>query len=193
MTALTQPTAPGRLGPPDRKEWPPERLFRLLTKRPRPTLPLPSLSFAPQIQLAVRAYSSAEEGSWADQGPRHALAAIVQATVLWRGVTALTEAQVSRMLPRDFAELTHAVAEAHAVASPTYTRCDTDAWFDVLLAGARHHTNYSTAILLGQSYDWTGGGEQPDRYFGVPLADLTDGQVMAYRAALRVCNEMRKR
>jgi len=98
----------------------------------------------------------------------------------------------------DFAELRRAIFGTKkspgpiGVVSPTYNRSDSAAWGERLRAGASHDSNMAETLLLGQAFDWTGGGEQPDRYFGAPLADLTDGQLMAYRAARDVIGMMRK-
>ena len=76
--------------------------------------------------------------------------------------------------------------------SPLRRSCNLDAWHDVLLKGAQHPANLSTAGSIYLSTDTLVAPRSlvhlsaPDRYFGLPLADLTDGQLMAYEAAKAV-------
>lgn len=75
--------------------------------------------------------------------------------------------------------------------SPTYSRQsvdEADAWTNVLEAGAKHHSNTAEMVLLGGAvqYGFHGITHRPDLYWGLPLSDLTDGQLMAYRAARAV-------
>lgn len=74
------------------------------------------------------------------------------------------------------------------VCGPEYGRCNIEAWQAKLLEGAREC--WAIAYPMGQCEDWAFGWkhahhqERPDRWFGVPLIDLTDGQWMGYRAAV---------
>ncbi len=79
---------------------------------------------------------------------------------------------------------------ALAVVSPSYTRSDSDAWAAALLKGAADPSNMRIAFTLAGAVDVAlgyGGGRittaRPDRYFGLPFAELTDGHLMAYAAA----------
>jgi hypothetical protein len=179
-----------RLGPPDAKAWPPERLFRLLTASHRPRLPIEPLSFAQSIALEVRALRSAEEGLARDasgEGGRGLLEGIVAAAVFADGARVFASARdVGVMLEPDFDALGRNVFAALEVCSPTYGRCDAIAWDEALKRGARHPSNYGATRLLAAAFDWTGGGEQPERYFGVPMNDIADSAIMAYRAAVGV-------
>jgi hypothetical protein len=80
--------------------------------------------------------------------------------------------------------------------SPTYVLSDLAEWERALIAGARHPSNRWTvremancvAVSLGPSQAFC--HERPDRYFGLPVRELTDGHLMAYRAA-RAAVEMK--
>ncbi len=73
--------------------------------------------------------------------------------------------------------------------SPTYVLSDVAEWHRVLVAGARHPTNWWTVREMANCVDVSLGPgqafahERPDRYFGLPVRELTDGHLMAYRAA----------
>jgi len=81
---------------------------------------------------------------------------------------------------------------------PISYQSDWHEWLSELKKGAQHHTNERATVLLGQCYEAATFGnrvrilDRPDRYFGVQMHRLTDGQMMAYRAA-RALHEDRMR
>jgi hypothetical protein len=84
-----------------------------------------------------------------------------------------------------------AVFDGLAVVSPSYRRIDETAWSKRLEDGARHATNLSIVLAVGASSMDAGVGgpiflPRFDRYFGLPFAEITDGQRMAYTAARKV-------
>ena len=92
----------------------------------------------------------------------------------------------------EFADLAQVVREGLRAVSPVMHRCaHYEKWETVLDAGALDPSNYSTAFRIGTCIDES--GERPDRYFGVAIGDLTDGQIMAYRAATRLVERSRKK
>ena len=99
----------------------------------------------------------------------------------------LTYDQTGLMNDTDLARLAIAVAQGLNVISPVMWRSNIDAWRKRLKEGASHFTNVADMIAMAESGEAMAdlGTRQwrPDRYYGVPIADLTDGQVMAYDAA----------
>jgi hypothetical protein len=98
--------------------------------------------------------------------------------------------QIGDLIGDEMETLMAEVQPALRVISPTYGRADWRAWDAALKLGARHGSNSAEAILLGACYSEY--AERPDWYFGGCLADLTDGQMMAYRAARSIVLQQRK-
>jgi hypothetical protein len=101
----------------------------------------------------------------------------------------LSVEELNNLDDTSFDELAEHVVNALRVVSPTYGRCDWQAWETRLKIGADHPRNISDTVLLGASVSEY--GERPDLFFGLPLADLTDGHLFAYRAAKRVVEKLR--
>jgi hypothetical protein len=111
-----------------------------------------------------------------------------------------SEDSVDQLDGDDFTAVSAAVMPALGVVSPVYGMSDTDAWRGVLVAGCKHASNMHTAGVLGSCVSETsvskpaGKGrvlhtlhrrERPDRFFGLPLGQLTDGHWLCFRAARR--------
>ena len=184
----------------------PARLYRLLTARPRPTWPLAfRFGFAPDTRLWVRALRGAEEEAAVDaaegiQDPHQRLARIrseLVAITVWTpdGPAFGSADDVGGLLQHEADQLGQQVLAGLATVSPTYGRSAWRAWAKALEQGAEHPSNIADAMLRGQCADQGAGGStpRPDLYFGAPLADLTDGQIMAYRAAREVVAKSRKK
>jgi hypothetical protein len=79
--------------------------------------------------------------------------------------------------------------------SPTYGRCDAVAWTARITEGARHPSNGTASLLMGESYatadygKYTRMTDRPERYYGLPASKLTDGQLMCFRAARKIYEE----
>lgn len=179
----------------------PARLFRLLLRRPRPVLPIAfRFAWAADMELAVRGLTALEDATAGDVDPdmpaevRHSEVArrLISAWLLVDGAPALSAEDVAALTEAEAGALWRAVRAAAAIVSPQYRTADVDAWTTALEAGAKHPSNravasivhFSTELVIGM-----GGGANvsaPDRYFGIPYADLTDGQIMAYQAAKKV-------
>lgn len=88
---------------------------------------------------------------------------------------------------RELFMLAVAVTSGLNVVSPTMWRCNIDAWRMKLRKGAQHATNVADMMTMAESgeptYDLGTRQWRPDRYYGAPLCDLTDGQILAYDAA----------
>lgn len=104
-----------------------------------------------------------------------------------QGVPLLSREHTGMLYETDLAHLAIAVTKALNVCSPVMWRCNTDAWRKALSNGAQHTTNISDMMAMAESGEPLGneGGHRwrPDRYYGAPVCELTDGQVMAYDAA----------
>lgn len=184
-------TSPAPLGPPP--DVSPPRLFRLLVARPRPEQPI-AFRFAgvEHAPLVVRAPLACEVNAALDVAPSDAAAAALVAVSLYADGARLfgSAADVLDLPDVELPALTRDVLSALARIAPMYGRCNEPAWHEALVRGSQHPSNRTAWRALAGSVDIVLGAkrpiyvERPDRYFGVPLADLTDGQWMAFRAAL---------
>jgi hypothetical protein len=99
---------------------------------------------------------------------------------------------VRRLSSGEVAELCADVLRALSQCSPLYAVSDATQWHAVLKNGAMHHRNYTMAARVASCVDVVGGfqkayrHQRPDRWFGLPTCELTDGQLMAYDAARSV-------
>ena len=187
------------------KEVAPERLFRLLSKKPRPWWPLEHrVAAAPHVKLHVVALRGPEEAECYETGDvgthagRTAVTAALVVAALHdpRGRVFSEAAQVLMLPTPDFDALANAVFMALAIVSPTEGRVDMAAWSLALKLGAQHRQNINEAVAMAGSADIVIGSKvhlepRPDRYYGMPQSDLTDGHRMAFRAAWEVVKELR--
>jgi hypothetical protein len=94
-----------------------------------------------------------------------------------------------------FDALQSEVRQAMATISPTSSRCDRNAWHSRLCLGAKDHSNLMDTVALGSSFDVVPFGkynrtlDRPERYFGIPVRELLDCHMLAYRAAKAICDE----
>jgi hypothetical protein len=94
-------------------------------------------------------------------------------------------------------QLTRAVDTGLEIVSPLYGRVDATRWEERLREGALSVSNSNTAILMAECADisvgWGGVVRQhrPDRYYGKPVVELTDAQLMAFRAACTLVDSAR--
>ena len=83
----------------------------------------------------------------------------------------------------------------HAI-SPTYHHSNVEAWRMALKEGAQHGSNITEALTMYRSCDRVGmngvAWERPDRYFGLPMCELTDGQLLVYSASVELIGSMLK-
>jgi hypothetical protein len=108
-----------------------------------------------------------------------------------------TMADVGELHDDDAQSLDAEASKALAIVGPTYDRVDWMKWNDRLIQGA--DKGGALQAGLGICVDFALGFgvgraiERPDRYWGCPIADLTDGHWMAYRAAREVYERNRPR
>lgn len=180
----------------------PERLFRLLLRRPRPILPIDlRLPVAPHVALSVRGLTALEDAEVADVDPAlpqelvrsTLMRRLIAAHLLADGALAFASAEeVGGLTEHELATLGRAVFTAATIISPTYRASSQEAWRAALEQGARHSSNHglvcviasaSEPLVLPRKILEVGA---PERYFSAALADLTDGQIMAFTAAKAV-------
>lgn len=177
------------IGPPPAEEVPAADLFRLLLEKPRPWVPssdVPgggvfaiSALDAARIRLEVRSKPKPIQASTL---ARHEVAA----------ATALSLENTGRLHERELRRIHDAVTDAWRLCHPRYDgRHDLPAWAAQLDEGARELVSITVSLGACLSAYGSHGVERPDWWFQIPLSDLTDGQWMAYRAAVRVAGEWR--
>ncbi|MGK3981310.1 hypothetical protein WMF38_57465 [Sorangium sp. So ce118] len=186
----------------------PARLFRILLQRPRAVAPLARrITGAEHVALRVRAISSLDEAAIADAaenagpnaGSRAAAELLVRALLTDHGPAFASSADVGALMDFEAMSLAREVRSVLDVISPTYARSDVGAWAATLKKGAYAGVNWAETLAIGGCVDYAFGfgvgrfTERPDRYFGMPLAEMTDGQWMAYRAALDIVEGLKKK
>jgi hypothetical protein len=181
---------------------PAERLFRILCQTPRPSLPidLSRLTSAPLQVVALRPDEEAEAFDAADAaGESQKDARLLELCVrsLQSGRSRVFRSADVLQTSVDETDLAHIVERwwgGFCVVSPSRRYCDWDAWREYLRSGAEHPAAYSFAERLALSVDESvkRGIPRPDRFYGMPLNRLTDGQWLAFRAARAALVENRE-
>lgn len=120
----------------------------------------------------------------------HRACALISACVYLDGDRAFpTPKHAKQLFEPELVELHQEVVEAISRISPLYALIDYRAWVDALKTGASHPSNRAMAFRVAQCVDVVGGftkaykHPRPDRWYGVPISELTDGQLLAYDAA----------
>lgn len=174
----------------------PARLFRLLLSTPRPKTTIEA-EFARigKLRLDVVGLTSLEFERALDRYDtrERALDEVIAQSVYEGGAKAFASVeQVRSLSPRELERLGHQVLDALNIVSPIASRCDYVGWMRTLEKGAKHSTNSFLTFGVGSCVDYAIGAHRmqltirPDRYFGLPACELTDGQQMAFRAAVNV-------
>jgi hypothetical protein len=173
------------------------RLFRILSSR-QPRWPI---DFKPpgleHFRLEARGLSAHEADDIFDELERHerdkgvALVSLelVAVALLADGERAFRSTDEVGALPSSVVDpLAASVHRALAICSPLWGRARWAAWGPVLRAGAVQSDAIAGALggCVGEA-----GADRPDRYFGVPICELTDGQWMAYRVARQHVDSLR--
>lgn len=185
--------------PPNVKQVPAARLFRLLSNPERPGLPIDfRLTGAEAFALEVRAPTSREFSCALDQegddpdGQDAAQRRALIASVLWTGGGRAFRASGSLGLlyGGEFDALWGAVWGALDVIAPSSARSNLPEWLERLKEGALHALNLATARQMAETREldrslgyrliWL---PRPERYYGKAPVLLTEGQLLAYRAA----------
>lgn len=131
------------------------------------------------------------------------LAGIVAAS-LWEGdrLAFATPEDIGRMPQREWTALLSASLTALCGVMPSRALCSEGQWKEWALAlgkGAQHASNATETMRIATCCDVVVGfaavsrRRRPDRYFGMPIADLTEGQQLAFDAAYDVIETLRQR
>lgn len=184
----------------------PERLWRILSRTPRPWLPIDlNIIGAPEGCRVVAGTQDqeAEVLSLSMGDSSHS-----QTYRLERTALALHDEQgrrffrsgehLAKTLDRVSSDiLTGRVLEALYVCAPNQILIDRPAWISVLQKGAKEALNHYRALSMARCEDPPGmtirpkDGKQvgfaarprPDLFYGLPPEQLTDGQMLAFDAA----------
>lgn len=174
---------------------------------PRATLPIPYRIPGIDTELSVRALRSIEEvaafdiyGKLENDSQREDLVVrtlIANALLTPSGMAFNSAVDVGALSQGELGELGHAVVDALSIISPTFIGSDVDAWHATLKRGAGDVTNVYESMLLAESVDIAAGDgvryttPRLDRYFGMRIGEITDGQHMAYLAARSIVDAMK--
>jgi hypothetical protein len=171
-------------------------LFRVLLRVPRPTLPvLLPLSGAEGGAFFARALTSLEVCNITDESElkhlairsAHERARFIAAGLYDdEGPVFYDPAEVLDLDEDTFLMLSAVVLPALWTISPVYGLIDSEAWVRRLKAGAEHPSNMRLAYRLAMCRDGWNGAPRPERYFGLPVCELTDGHWLCYDAAKRM-------
>lgn len=180
----------------------PAALFRELSSVPRASRKIDHrIRGAEGIELSVQSLSSHEfflakdaAGKGQDNTPY-----IVAACLFADGERAFCEpSDVFGLIEEEVRSLFQQVASVFSEISPIYCMIDYDAWLFALLEGSKHPSNLYTAYNMALCVDNVVGAERtithprPDLYYGLPMREITDGQILAYFAGKRAIDEIRK-
>lgn len=194
-----------KLPPPDIK---PPRLFRLLLRLPRPRwpidFPLPGYSGG---GLFVRGLNVLDDGAAVDSRDPEAPVESVSTAITAEYMAASIEdgdgellfdspAHAKRMSAALFDAFAESMWAGLAVISPSQVLSNRAAWGKALEAGASAPFNIMAAHAMADCADYLVTRSvhpirHPERYFGIPPARLTDGQILAYWAGVDVAKRLR--
>ncbi len=188
------------------KDITPARLFRLLCGAPRPRLPLSlRLDVDPDCQLYVCGLRGHEESAAVDaaegiEPEESRISRILSELIVMSlhtddGPVFRSVDDMGGLELPEFGALVVEVSARLSVVSPFFARRSEDEatqWDNVLEQGARHPSNVNDMVLMAQAVEHGYGRltPRPDIYWGIPLCQLTDGQLMAYRAARTVYGKL---
>lgn len=180
------------------KDIPPEKLFRLITRRPYPVVPIDiRLRGAEHIALSVRAITWAEEmevQDLYDENMSSLSLGYISKSLMADGEQAFSSHEEAAMLSEgEIKKLEHVVAEALSRICPCMFRSDMVAWGFALYEGAKHFSN-SHAVSLALSCVEDGMElvtQRLDRFYNMPLLELTEGHALAFHSICKVISEAR--
>lgn len=170
----------------------------MLIQRQRATWPLRfRVRGAEHLPLEVVALRGLEASNALDvlsEEPARAasdrMCGLIAASVHVRGQPAFrSAAEVGMLDETEVKQLGAQVYEALFRVSPILHLIDSTAWRDVLKTGATEKANMLTAARVATCVEIVSGftkvvrTPRPDRWFGMPISELTDGQLLAYDAA----------
>lgn len=165
------------------REVAPVRLFELLSD-PAPRWPIAAtLAALGDIRLSARPLTPLEWARARQEWP----AGLLSAAVLADGEPLFPDAvSVGYLTAEEAHDLCRATMAALDVVAPTYGRIDVRKWQAVLADGAAHSGSLVRGMVACVEPVGLGGYvERPDRYWRIPMYEITDGQWLAFRAARR--------
>lgn len=180
--------------PPAPSKVAPERLFRALAGRDRPSWQLPEWHGVSGLSVCALSGSELDEIIPFGQVLTEVASSESRSTLISTTLVDHTGARVfgsasdvGHMMERDADTLFALVAEALCIISPTYGRSDSAEWRRTLRRGAEHPGNRALCRAAIESFEVVPPSAtflpRPQMFFGKPLADLTDGQWWAFDAA----------
>lgn len=177
----------------------------------RPPRPQGIEARAEHVALHVRALLPLElaealdvgDGLPPDVASDRAMARVVVAA-LWtdKGPAFASEDEAARMPQREWSRLMDAGLRGLCGVMPSRALCDVSEWEEwrkVLDKGARHPSNAVESFRMRDCVDLVAGHyaiarpPRPDRYFGMPIADITEGQQLAFDAARAAADDIRQK
>jgi hypothetical protein len=176
------------------KHIPAKRVFRLLSGVPRPLLEIEyRIEEAKNIQLFVQGLRGVEEAAALDavegianeEAKYSSLAAeLIQKSLLTsRGPAFYSVNDVLKLKEYSLKPLWVAVRKALGIVSPTYSNANVIQWKFFLKEGASSHGNIVEAMKMSSC--------DAQEYYGLPMREVTDGQLIVFEAARDYFNERR--
>ena len=141
------------------------------------------------MRLYARALTPDEDASLHDLTDDLAVCSEIVRLALFEedGPAFASRAEVGQLLTSEVIPAAEAISKALRVIGPQMARIDGKAWQTALERGALHPSNAAIASAMAASFDRVFGAKHPtpriDRYYGVPMSDLTYGQRLAFTAA----------
>lgn len=175
------------------KDIKPDVLFRLLIRRPRPFMKIDhKIYMLEKFELWAHALTSEEIHRADDDGGVHEVAA---RSIHCDGELAFGSGEeIGSLESNECRFLMEAFGKSFQTICPALIATDAEPWKAALYEGAKSPSNFSVVIAMSECCDVAVGSTlvrtpRSDRYYGVPLCDLTDGQRMAFSAANKLINE----
>lgn len=133
-------------------------------------------------------------------GAKDKAVGIVCATLLADGERAFScPEEIFKLHKEEVDAIYSEVSVALSEISPLYASIDHVEWMKVLKEGALHQTNVSTTWSMSECVDIVAVGDstiklsRPERYYGIPPVELSDGQRLAFSAAREAIDELAKK
>ena len=175
---------------------PAPKLFRqLLQSRPVRQLPFRFVG-VDHDPLQVRGLSLLEAQEARDEADDETAAIVAHCVLDAHGARVFRSADEVLDLPEgESVALKSAALGVLDAFCPLPGRSDLVAWRETVAKGARDPSNVTIVGLLGAAYEIAGGIskprfiDRPERYFGVPLRDLSYAQLLAFRVARSIHEE----
>lgn len=171
----------------------PGKLFRSLIRRPRPIARVDHQIYGlEQFELWATALTSYEIQCANDDGGMLAVAA---ESLVCEGERAFSsDRELATLGEFECNALLESWSSAFSNICPSMISADSHLWDEKLRKGVQDPFNFSVVLAMSECCDVLVGSTivrtpRPGRYYGLPVAELTDGQRMAFSAATKFVNE----